>query len=97
MQALTRHAGLWAGTNRFRLMPEDPPAEADATARLSLGAGGNVAVQAYTWSIQTTARRTGCWCSVRTSRPAGWLRSGATPGTRSLRPSSCVVRPATTR
>ena len=50
MQALTRHAGLWAGTNRFRLMPDDPPAEADATAQLSLGAGGNVAVLAYTWT-----------------------------------------------
>lgn len=50
MQLLARHSGDWTGTNRFRLMPEDAPAEADATARLSLGAGGNVAVLAYTWT-----------------------------------------------
>src|SRR5512145_1460216 len=49
MQLLTRHAGMWAGTNRFRLMPDDPAAEASATAQLSLGAGGNLAVLAYTW------------------------------------------------
>ena len=49
MQLLTRHAGTWAGTNRFRLMPDDPQAEASATAQLSLGAGGNIAVLAYTW------------------------------------------------
>jgi hypothetical protein len=50
MQLLTRHAGTWAGTNRFRLMPDDPPSSADATAQLFLGAGGNVAVLAYTWT-----------------------------------------------
>jgi hypothetical protein len=50
MQLLTRHAGEWAGTNRFRLMPDDPPADAAATAKLSLGAGGNVAVLTYTWT-----------------------------------------------
>ena len=44
MQLLTRHTGMWAGTNRFRLMPDDPLAEASATAQLSLGAGGNVAL-----------------------------------------------------
>ncbi|NUR09830.1 MAG: hypothetical protein HOQ22_14150 [Nocardioidaceae bacterium] len=50
MQLLTRHAGTWVGTNRFRLMPDDAPAEADATARLTVGAGGNVATLAYTWA-----------------------------------------------
>ncbi len=50
MQLLAGHTGDWAGTNRFRLMPDDPPAGADATAQLSLGAGGNVAVLAYTWT-----------------------------------------------
>jgi hypothetical protein len=50
MELLTRHAGTWTGTNRFRLMPDDPPAEGAATAEVSLGAGGNVAVLAYTWT-----------------------------------------------
>lgn len=50
MQLLARHVGSWSGTNRFRLMPDDPPAEADATAQVSLGAGGNLAVLAYTWT-----------------------------------------------
>jgi len=30
MQLLTSHAGSWTGTNRFRLRPDDPPAEAPA-------------------------------------------------------------------
>jgi hypothetical protein len=50
MQLLAQHVGIWTGTNRFRLMPDDPPAGADATAQLSLGAGGNLAVLAYTWT-----------------------------------------------
>ena len=50
MHPLAQHVGIWTGTNRFRLMPDDPPAEADATAQLSLGAGGNLAVLAYTWT-----------------------------------------------
>ena len=50
MQLLSGHTGTWAGTNRFRLMPDDPAAEAAATAQLSLGARGNVAVIAYTWN-----------------------------------------------
>jgi hypothetical protein len=50
MQMLTRHAGSWTGVNRFRLMPDGPPAEAPATAELSFGAAGNIAVLAYTWS-----------------------------------------------
>ena len=47
---LTTHAGAWTGTNRFRLLPDHAPAEAPATAQLSLGAGGNVLVLAYTWT-----------------------------------------------
>jgi hypothetical protein len=47
---LTTHAGTWTGTNRFRLMPDDAPAEGAATAQLSLGAGGNILVLAYTWT-----------------------------------------------
>lgn len=50
MQLLTVHTGDWTGTNRFRLMPDDPPTEADATAQVSLGAGGNLAVLTYTWT-----------------------------------------------
>lgn len=50
MNLLARHAGMWTGTNRFRLMPDDPAAEAAATAQVSLGAGGNLAVLAYNWS-----------------------------------------------
>lgn len=49
MQLLTRHTGIWARANRFRLMPDDPSAEASATAQPSLAAGGDVAVLAYTW------------------------------------------------
>jgi hypothetical protein len=50
MHLLAGHVGVWTGTNRFRLMPDDPPAEAEATAQLTLGAGGNLAVLAYTWT-----------------------------------------------
>ena len=50
MQLLAEHTGAWAGSNRFRLMPDDPPAEAEAAAQLSLGAGGNLAALAYTWT-----------------------------------------------
>ena len=50
MQLLAEHTGVWSGTNRFRLMPDDQPAEAEASAQLSLGAGGKVAVLTYTWT-----------------------------------------------
>jgi hypothetical protein len=50
MNLLAQHVGVWTGTNRFRLMPDDPAAESDATVQLSLGAGGNLAVLAYTWA-----------------------------------------------
>ena len=43
-------AGAWAGTNGFRLMPDDPLAEAPASATVSSAAGGNLAVVAYTWA-----------------------------------------------
>jgi hypothetical protein len=97
MQALTRHAGMWTATTRFRLMPEDPPAVADAAAQLSLGAGWNLAVLAYTWTHPDDGAQDGLLVLGPDESPGGVLRSGATPGTRSPRPSSCVGRPATTR
>ena len=78
MQLLTGHSGTWTGTNRFRLMPDDPAAEAHATAQLSLGARGNVAVVAYTWTHPADGEQ------------EGLLGSGATPGTKSPRPRSCA-------
>jgi hypothetical protein len=42
--------GGWAGTNGFRLMPEDPLAEAPAMITVTPGAGGHLAVVAYTWT-----------------------------------------------
>ena len=50
MQLLSEHTGSWRGTNRFRLMPDDPPVEAEMTAQLSLAADGHLAVLAYTWT-----------------------------------------------
>jgi hypothetical protein len=50
MKLLAQHVGVWTGRNRFRLMPDDPAAESDAAAQLSMGAGGNLVVVAYTWS-----------------------------------------------
>lgn len=50
MNPLTGHTGLWVGTNRFRLMPDDQPVESLATAQLSVGAGGSLAVLTYTWA-----------------------------------------------
>ncbi len=49
MEVFARHTGPWAGTNRFRLMPDDPPAESAATAEVVIRAGGNLAVLSYTW------------------------------------------------
>jgi hypothetical protein len=49
MDALIGHAGEWAGTNEFRLMPSDPFAGRPATAVVTLGAGGNLASVGYTW------------------------------------------------
>ena len=50
MGFLSGHHGSWTGTNRFRLMPTDEPHSAAATAVVSVAAGENVAVIAYTWS-----------------------------------------------
>lgn len=50
MHLCADHRGSWVGTNRFRLMPDDAPAESEATAELSLGAGENVAVLRYSWA-----------------------------------------------
>ncbi|WP_354702421.1 hypothetical protein DSM112329_02779 [Paraconexibacter sp. AEG42_29] len=49
MEQLARSAGTWAGTNAFRLMPDDPPHDAVASARVSVAAGGNLLEVAYTW------------------------------------------------
>jgi len=95
MQLLTQHAGMWAGTNRFRLMPDDPPAAADATAQLTLGAGGNVAVLAYTWTHPDDGAQDGLlvlgpdeasgmvlavWGDSWHQKPAAKQLSGATDG-----------------
>jgi len=48
--ALVEAVGPWAGSNGFRLMPEDPLAEAPATAEVSAAAGSDLVAIAYTWS-----------------------------------------------
>jgi hypothetical protein len=48
MHLLAAHTGVWVGTNKFRLMPDDQPAESVATAQVLVGAGGSIAVLAYT-------------------------------------------------
>ena len=50
MGSLTDHAGSWAGTNGFRLMPADSLYVAAATAHVSIAAGGNLTMVAYTGS-----------------------------------------------
>ena len=47
---LSDHEGPWTGTNSFRLMPTDEPHVAPATAQVSHGAGGQLALLRYTWS-----------------------------------------------
>lgn len=49
MHALADHAGSWAGTGEFRLMPTDPFRGAPATAEVSHVAGGYLTTIAYTW------------------------------------------------
>jgi hypothetical protein len=71
MQLLSRHQGTWAGTNRFRLMPDDAPAEAPATAQLSLGPGGNIAVLTYTWSHPDDGEQEGLLVLGRDETPGG--------------------------
>jgi hypothetical protein len=46
---LARLAGSWAGTNGFRLMPDDDLAVAPATATVTAVAGGHAVVVTYTW------------------------------------------------
>lgn len=41
--------GTWAGTNGFRLMPDDPFREAPATASVTTAAGGHLTLVAYGW------------------------------------------------
>jgi hypothetical protein len=49
MPAFSKHVGSWTGSNGFRLMPDDPPHVAPATADVSTAAGNLTAI-AYTWS-----------------------------------------------
>lgn len=50
MRELGRHEGAWAGSNAFRLMPSDPPADAPMTVTISSAAGGYLAQIAYAWT-----------------------------------------------
>lgn len=50
MEALARHEGSWAGTNGFRLMPDDPLRDAPLTARVAPAAGGVLTEVRYVWS-----------------------------------------------
>jgi hypothetical protein len=44
------HTGRWAGTNSFRMMPDDPFVDAAATADLTIAAAGNLTSINYTWT-----------------------------------------------
>ena len=61
--SLAGHAGSWAGSNAFRLMPADEPHRAAATATVSVAAGGLLAAVAYTgshpqyWAMDARLRR----------------------------------------
>jgi hypothetical protein len=59
MNSLAEHQGSWTGTNGFRLMPTDQPHVAAATADVSAGAGGNLALIAYTWSHPEAGEQSG--------------------------------------
>lgn len=43
-------AGIWSGTNEFRLMPVDPFVGSTASATLQVTAGGALAALTYAWS-----------------------------------------------
>jgi len=43
-------AGVWSGTNEFRLMPADPFVGSTATATVQVTAGGALAALTYGWS-----------------------------------------------
>lgn len=47
--SLIEHAGRWAGTNAFRLMPGHPAQHAELTATVSTAAANLMTVIAYTW------------------------------------------------
>ena len=42
-------AGPWAGSNGFRMMPDDPLAEFPAAATVTIAAGGYLTSVAYSW------------------------------------------------
>src|SRR5215831_8811833 len=46
---LSDAAGAWAGTNGFRLMPNDPLTEFPATMTVTTAAGGHLTAVAYSW------------------------------------------------
>lgn len=46
---LSDAVGVWAGTNGFRLMPDDPLASRPATLTATMGARGHLTSVAYTW------------------------------------------------
>jgi hypothetical protein len=48
--------GRWSGANKLWFMPGEPVRESDATASVSLTAGGAFAVIAYTWSYEGDAQ-----------------------------------------
>jgi hypothetical protein len=50
VEILSDFAGMWTGTNRFRLMPSDPLVDSPATVSVTLGAGGYLTTVAYTWA-----------------------------------------------
>ncbi|MET7965047.1 DUF1579 family protein [Micromonospora sp. NPDC005305] len=47
---LADFAGSWAGTNGFRLMPDDPLAESPAALTVTTAAGGHLTSVAYSWT-----------------------------------------------
>jgi len=59
MRQHERHEGTWAGTNAFRLMPDDPASEAPMTARVARAAGGGLTQIAYTWAHPEDGRQDG--------------------------------------
>jgi hypothetical protein len=49
MTVLSDFAGTWAGTNGFRMMPQDKLAERPATASVTAAARGHMTAFAYSW------------------------------------------------
>src|SRR4051812_27291065 len=48
--------GSWTGTNRLRVMPDDPYDASNSIVRVEVVAGGNAAVINYTWRRDGTAQ-----------------------------------------